>query len=69
MSTLLSKMTAMARSSTSTVWDDKIMFEPRSSMEESGMIVEGDKLNHERFWGRMEKVSKGCSRLVERVSC
>lgn len=58
MHTLLGRITEVARTTEPNPWDEKVMFEPRSAMEEVGMQVQDDKLNHERFWGRMEKVSR-----------
>jgi hypothetical protein len=57
MATLLPRLTVLAKKTKSNAWDEKIMFEPRSAMEELGMNVGNDKLDHEKFWGRMQKVS------------
>ena len=57
MAALLPRLTMSARKTKPNAWDDKIMFEPRSAMEELGMNVGNDKLDHEKFWGRMQKVS------------
>ncbi|KAG7530933.1 hypothetical protein FFLO_04711 [Filobasidium floriforme] len=52
---LLPRLTVLARKTRPNAWDEKIMFEPRSAMEELGMNVGNDKLDHEKFWGRMQK--------------
>jgi hypothetical protein len=57
MAALLPRLTVLARKTKPNAWDEKIMFEPRSAMEELGMNVGNQKLDHEKFWGRMQKVS------------
>jgi hypothetical protein len=57
MAALLPRLTVLARKTRPNAWNEKIMFEPRSAMEELGMNVGNDKLDHEKFWGRMQKVS------------